>query len=77
MYFLTIYISRRYPQIPAGIPQLTEKGCLADEYASDGYCHIWTDGYKVWTAILRDYAVRKMNGTYTNPERMPLLGINK
>lgn len=57
--------------------QLTEKGCLADEYASDGYCHIWTDGYKVWTAILRDYAVRKMNGTYTNPERMPLLGINK
>ncbi len=57
--------------------QLTEKGCLADKYASDGYCHIWTDGYKVWTAILRDYAVRKMNGTYTNPERMPLLGINK
>ncbi len=57
--------------------QLTEKGCLADKYASDGYCHIWTKGYMVWTAILRDYAVRKMNGTYTNPEKMPLLGINK
>lgn len=57
--------------------QLTEKGCLADKYASDGYCHIGTGGYKIWTAILRDYAVRKMNNTYKNPERMPLLGINK
>lgn len=57
--------------------QLTEKGCLADKYASDGYCHIWTAGYKVWTAILRDYAVRKINGTYKNPEKMPILGINK
>ena len=57
--------------------QLTEKGCLADSYASDGYCHIWTKGYMVWTAILRDYAARKIEGTYQNPERMPLLGINK
>ncbi len=56
--------------------QLTENGCLADHYASDGYCHIWTEGYKVWTAILRDYAVRKTEGTYTNPEKMPLLGKN-
>lgn len=57
--------------------QLTEKGCLADKYASDGYCHLWTAGFKVWTAILRDYAVRKTNGTYSNPEKMPILGINK
>ena len=57
--------------------QLTEKGCLADKYASDGYCHIGQSGYKIWTAILRDYAVSKQNGTYTNPEKMPILGINK
>ncbi len=57
--------------------QLTENGCLADKYASDGYCHLWTAGFKVWTAILRDYAVKKQNGTYTNPEKMPVLGINK
>lgn len=56
--------------------QLTENGCLADGYASDGYCHIWTKGYKVWTAILRDYAARKIEGTYVNPERMPILNKN-
>lgn len=56
--------------------QLTENGCLADKYASDGYCHIRNAGYRIWTAILRDYAVRKMNGTYQNPERMPVLGRN-
>ena len=57
--------------------QLTENGCLANKYASDGYCHIGESGYKIWTAILRDYAVKKTNGTYQNPEKMPLLGINK
>ena len=56
--------------------QLTENGCLADSYASDGYCHIGKDGYKIWTAILREYAKRKIEGTYVNPEKMPILNKN-
>ena len=53
-----------------------DNGCLADEYCSDpdsGGCHLTDSGCLVWTGLLRNYAAKKLNNTYKNPESMPTL----
>ena len=59
---------------------LMENGCLADKFCSDNDksnsnclgCHLTTDAYAIWTAVLRDYAKAERAGTYVNPDSMPL-----
>ena len=59
---------------------LMENGCLADKFCSDNDksnsnclgCHLTTDAYAIWTAVLRDYAKAEQAGTYVNPDSMPL-----
>ena len=61
---------------------LMENGCLADKFCSDNDksnsnclgCHLTTDAYAIWTAVLRDYARAKQAGVYVNPDSMPLYG---
>ena len=61
---------------------LMENGCLADKFCSDNDksnsnclgCHLTTDAYAIWTAVLRDYARAKQAGVYANPDSMPLYG---
>ena len=56
---------------------LMENGCLADNDKSNSNClgcHLTTDAYAIWTAVLRDYARAKQAGVYVNPDSMPLYG---
>ena len=62
--------------IDIATPLLDDNGCLNDNYSSDGYCHINTSGYKIWTVTLRKYAEQKTAGTYENPEYMQQLSKN-
>ncbi len=53
-----------------------ENGCLNGDYCSDpndGGCHLNDSGCLVWTGLLRNYAAKKLTGTYENPESMPTL----
>lgn len=38
-----------------------EKGNLKQEYASDGYVHLSSEGYDIWTKVLRSYAKKFMS----------------
>ncbi len=63
---------------------LMENGCLADKFCSDNDksnsnclgCHLTTDAYAIWTAVLRDYARAKQAGVYVNPTRCRYTGRN-
>lgn len=45
---------------------------LANVYCSDNYCHLKENAYYVWMDVLRDYARQKLDGTWKNPQSVPL-----
>lgn len=60
-----------------GLDYIDVSNCFADEYgyldkdlAMDNYCHPHIKHYHMWRDILYGYAADKINGDYTNPERM-------
>lgn len=60
-----------------GLDYIDVSNCFADEYgyldkdlAMDNYCHPHIKHYHMWRDILYGYAADKINGNYTNPERM-------
>lgn len=54
---------------------LTDGGrYLASVYCSDDYCHLRENAYYVWMDVLRDYARQKLDGTWKNPQSVPLFG---
>lgn len=42
-------------------------GDLSAAFCSDGYCHLNTGAYDMWTAVLREYARAQMDGTSAFP----------
>jgi len=60
-----------------GLDYIDVSNCFADDYgyldkdkAMDNYCHPHIKHYHLWRDILYGYAADKINGNYTNPERM-------
>lgn len=58
--------------IDVATPLTDEDGYLADVYCSDNYCHLQQGAYYVWMDVLRDYAKQKIDGTWQNPQSLPL-----
>ncbi len=59
--------------IDVSTPMTDGKGFFVRRWSSDGSYHILQDPYKIWIAILRDYAERKQAGTWHNLLEMPPL----
>lgn len=60
-----------------GLDYIDVSNCFADDYgyldkdkAMDNYCHPHIKHYHLWRDILYGYAADKINGNYSNPERM-------
>ncbi len=81
--FRTCFRQRDYNQFvleycnSLGLDYIDVSNCFADEYgyldkslAMDNYCHPHIKHYHMWRDILYGYAADKLNGNYTNPERM-------
>lgn len=49
---------------------LDNNNCLGDTFCSDSHCHLTSYAYNAWTHILRDYAAKKLDGTWINPPYM-------
>lgn len=60
--------------IDVATPLTDGDGYLAKAYSSDDYCHLREKAYFIWMEALRDYASRKMDGTWQNPASIPLFG---
>lgn len=59
--------------VDVATPVTDGKGNLVMEWSSDGSYHIKQEPYKIWIAVLRDYAERKQAGTWHNLTEMPPL----
>ena len=60
-----------------GLDYIDVSNCFSDEYgylqadmSMDNYCHPHIKHYHLWRDILYGYAADKINGNYSNPERM-------
>ena len=58
--------------VDVATPLVDGGGYLASVYCSDNYCHLNESAYYVWMDVLRNYAEQKENGTWKNPESIPM-----
>lgn len=58
--------------VDVATPLTDGDGNLASVYCSDNYCHLRQNAYYVWMNVLRDYAKQKTEGTWQNPQSIPL-----
>ncbi len=59
--------------VDVATPLTTYNGYLPVEYSSDESYHIAKKAFYIWVDVLRDYAERKLNGTWQNMSTMPIL----